>query len=74
MATKKDYIRTAAILANVRAPYAPHWDANLFRALDDVAVAFADSFGHERAQFNRVRFLSAAGASASTLLNEARNA
>ena len=33
-------------LANVRASYVPHWDANLFRALDDVAKALA-KFGIE---------------------------
>jgi hypothetical protein len=39
--TRKHYIAIAAALKTQRESYAPHWDANLFRALDDSCRAIA---------------------------------
>lgn len=58
---RKDYVAIAATLKKVRASYAPHWDSNLFRAVDDVARALADTMAAGNERFNRAAFLSAAG-------------
>ena len=59
--TRKDYILIARALADVRASYAPNWDANLFRACDDHAKRIADALASDNRLFDRARFLTAAG-------------
>ena len=49
-----------ALLAQRRS-YAPHWDANLFRALDDTCKAIADVFAADNPRFDRERFYTACG-------------
>jgi hypothetical protein len=61
--TRKDYILLAAALRSTRDSYAPHWDANLFRACTDHAKAVADVLARDNARFDRQRFLAAAGVS-----------
>jgi hypothetical protein len=52
----------AAALAAVRSSYAPHWDANLFRACDDHARRLADYLANVRGpRFDRAGFLNACG-------------
>jgi len=55
--TKKDFIALANTLRAVRASYAPHWDANLFRACDDHEKAIADFCQAQNPLFNRDRWL-----------------
>lgn len=59
--TRKDFELIAAALADVRASYASHWDANLFRACDDHAKKMADALARTNSRFDRERFLGAAG-------------
>jgi len=59
--TKKDFELIAASLAAVRASYGKNWDANLFRACDDMANEFARRIALGHARFDRERFLRAAG-------------
>lgn len=59
--TKKDFELIAATLKATRASYAPHWDANLFRACDDHAKAMASALASTNERFDRSRFLAACG-------------
>ena len=60
--TQKDYITIAAALLTVRNSYAPHWDANLFRACNDHAKQLAHLLAQDNPHFDRARFLKACGA------------
>jgi hypothetical protein len=55
--SKKDFIIIADALRAVRASYAPHWDANLFRACDDNIKAIADTLAANYPRFNRSRWI-----------------
>lgn len=59
--TKKDFELIARTLKSTRDSYAPHWDANLFRACDDHARAMAVALAQTNPRFDRARFLLAAG-------------
>lgn len=59
--TRKDYILIAASIKRVRDGYAPNWDANLFRALDDVAHTLANELAGDNSAFDHDRFLKACG-------------
>lgn len=59
--TKKDYWRIADALRETRDSYAPNWNANLFRALDDAALKLSETLAAENERFNTVRFLDACG-------------
>lgn len=59
--TRNDYLTLAAALKAVRDSYAPHWDANLFRACDDHAKQFAAVIAHGNPKFDVERFLKNAG-------------
>lgn len=51
-----DSASIAATILKQRNSYAPHWDKNLFRAMDDSAMAFADALklaDEDRAAFLR---------------------
>lgn len=59
--TRRDYKELAATLKRTRESYAPHWDANLFRACTDHAKAIADYCASRDPKFDRARFLKNAG-------------
>lgn len=59
--TRKDYVLIATTLATVRKSYAPNWDPNLFRALNDVARELSINLAVDNERFDRERFLAAAG-------------
>ena len=59
--TRRDFQMIADGIAKVRASYAPTWDANLFRALDDTARTLADRLATTNPRFDRTRFLRTAG-------------
>lgn len=61
--TRRDFQLLAATVQKVRAGYAPNWDPNLFRALDDTSRALADSLARTNPRFDRRRFLEACGVS-----------
>jgi len=61
--TRRDFQLIAAAVKGVREGYAPTWDANLFRALDDTSRALADSLARTNPRFDRRRFLEACGVS-----------
>lgn len=54
-----DSASIAATILKQRNSYAPHWDPNLFRAMDDSANAFADAMNLSEA--DRAPFLLACG-------------
>ena len=55
--TKKDFIALADTLIAIRASYASHWNANLFRACDEHVVALADFCQSQNSAFKRDRWL-----------------
>lgn len=55
--SKKDFVALADVLRDVRSIYAPHWDANLFRACDDHIKAIADFCKQQNPDFKRERWL-----------------
>lgn len=59
--TRNDYVILAAALKAVRDSYAPHWDANLFRACDDHAKRLAVTIARGNPKFDVERFLKNAG-------------
>jgi len=59
--TRKDYVAIAGALKAQRYAYAPHWDANLFRACNDNAKAIAEVLASDNPRFDRQRFLDACG-------------
>lgn len=59
--TRKDYIRIAAAIREVRESYSPNWNPNLFRALDDATAALAGTLAEDNPRFDRRRFAIAAG-------------
>lgn len=59
--TKKDFELIAGAVKRQRDSYAPHWDANLFRAMDDIARTFAAELARTNPRFDRARFLAACG-------------
>lgn len=59
--TKKDCVKIAAAINNVRSGYSPHWNPNLFRAVDDVAKEIARVCEADNAGFDRKRFLATCG-------------
>jgi len=61
MCSRKHYRAIAAALHSQRQSYAPHWDANLFRALDDTCKTIADVFAADNPRFNRATFYTACG-------------
>jgi hypothetical protein len=58
--THKDFVLIAGALAATRESYAPHWDANLFRACDDHVKFIADVLATTNPRFDRTRFIAAA--------------
>lgn len=59
--TKKDYQLIAGAVMNQRNSYAPNWDKNLFRAMDDISKTLADKLALDNPRFNRSKFLAACG-------------
>lgn len=59
--TRKDFQALASALKAQRDSYAPHWDANLFRAHFDACKAVADVCGASNPRFDRDRFFTACG-------------
>jgi hypothetical protein len=59
--TRKDFVLIAKTLRATRQSYAPHWDANLFRACDDHAKAMAYALSVTNPRFDSARFLAACG-------------
>jgi hypothetical protein len=61
MCSRKDYVAIAAALKSQRESYAPHWDKNLFRAMDDTCKAMAQVFANDNPRFDRAKFYAACG-------------
>ena len=59
--TRKDYVKIAAAINGVRSGYSPHWNPNLFRAVDDVAKELARVLEADNSRFDKGRFLAACG-------------
>ena len=59
--TRKDFELIAATLKARRDSYAPHWDANLFRACDDMANDMANALKATNPRFDKDKFLAASG-------------
>lgn len=59
--SKKTYEMVAATIMKQRAEYAPHWDPNLFRAMDDITRQFEILFQQDNKRFDFIRFREAAG-------------